>query len=149
MCLDVKKSHVRSPIPELDGVKVLEYVGLGRWSSPVYPSVVPMGTGWFKPKKPSRRNAREYRSWEQINGGYLHLLMPPPYMVGFWPHADHDKVYTTIPPRPVRGETYRFKAVACDVVAVGRHSDLVCKALYIPAFDVTGNHRNAILDMSS
>ena len=138
MCLDVIKSHVRKPIKEALCTKVLEYAGRGRWMTPYREVVVPVGTGWFMPMRPATRQVREYHRREIIEGGYIHA-----YEEG----RHHARAYTKLPSRPIVGGWYDFEAIARDVVAEGEYGDLVCRAIYIPAFDKTGEHRNAILDM--
>lgn len=138
MCMYVTKSHVLKPIQEVECFKDLRYVGGGRWATPYRSVTVPEGTGWFAPLKPARRKVREYRIDEIIEGGYIHAFTG----------SSHEKLYSTLPARPKLGRTYSFKAVARDVVARGEwNGDIVCRALYIPAFDRTGEHRDAILDM--
>lgn len=147
MCLDVVKSHVRKPIAEMGCFKILRYHGAGVWTTPYQDSPVVRGTGWFMPKKPARRQVREYRKGEEINGGYIHAYTSPRESV--WWSDMSSTVFDKLPSRPERGMCYRFRCVARDVVAFGEvaHHDLVCRALYIPAFDVTGDHHDAILDM--
>lgn len=147
MCLEVNKSHVRKPIPEMECYKLLQYVGNGEWATPYQSNPVPQGTGWFMPEKPAKRKVREYRKGEDIYGGYLHASLNPRVATMFG--RTMATTYETLPDSPIRNRCYRFKAVARDVVALGAkyRMDLVCRALYIPAFDKTGKHRNAILDM--
>lgn len=148
MCLDVKKSHVRNPIPEMECFKVLKYDGNGKWITPYYDSVIPVDTGWVMPLKPMRRQVREYRKDEGIEGGYIHAYTTN--KMPYWNTPDFKTVHSTLPTKPKKNHTYIFAAVARDVVALGDSydNDLVCKALYIPAFDKSGKHRNAVLDMS-
>ena len=148
MCLDVQKSYVRNPIPEMACFKVLEYGGNGKWITPYYDVNVPVDTGWIMPLKPARRQVREYRKDEGIEGGYIHAYIEK--NVSFWRSPDYKTVYSTLPTKPKKNSTYIFAAVARDVVATGDSfdKDLVCKALYIPAFDKSGKNRNAVLDMS-
>ena len=140
MCLTVDKSHVRNPIPEMECSKVLEYVGKGVWRTPYRDIVVPVGTGWFMPFRPAARRVREYRRYEIIEGGYIHAY-------DMMRAGRYERPRTTLPKRANKGNWLTFAAVARDVVAEGEYGDLVCRAIYIPAFDKTGKHRNAILDM--
>lgn len=137
MCLDVVKSHVRKPIFEVECFKELEYVGRGQWATPYRNVMVPVGSGWFMPIEPSPRRVREYRREEIIEGGYIHAFTENRY---------GEKLWDRLPARYMVGSTARFQAVARDVVAFGEwNGDIVCRALYIPAFDVTGEHRHAEL----
>lgn len=145
MCLDVRMSHVRKPIAELECFKTLRYNGRGVWATPYQDVPVVKRTGWFMPMRPSIRRAREYRNCEMVEGGYIHAYINPDLTA--YPFCDVDKVYKTLPKRPSPGQCYKFACIARDVVAVGYNNDLVCRAIYIPAFDLTGQHRNAILDM--
>lgn len=149
MCLDVGVSHVRKPIPEMACFKILRYVGDGKWQTPYYDATIPLDTGWIMPLNPAKRKVREYRTYEEINGGYIHALTRIEVDLGFWNGVPKGAIGNKLPSRPKKGQCYRFHAVARDVVAEGRafDADIVCKALYIPAFDVTGKHRNAILDI--
>ena len=140
MCLDVVKSFVRNPIAEMECGKMLQYAGKGVWVTPYREVVVPADTGWFMPTEPAKRRVREYRRYEIIEGGYIHA-----YDDKRWGRST--KRYTSFPKRLKVGEWYTFVAIARDVVATGDWHDIVCRAIYIPAFDVNGNHRNAILDM--
>lgn len=140
MCLSVIKSHVRKPIAEMECVKRLEYRGkqAGRqlWVTPYRGNLVPIDAGWFAPLTPSPRRVREYRYGENIEGGYLHAYTHPRWI--------SDAILTSLPTgRLYVGESVYFYAIARDVVALGDYQDLVCRALYIPAFDITGAHRNA------
>lgn len=148
MCLDVVKSHVRKPIPEMFCIKLLTYDGNGTWITPYRQAIVPVDTGWFMPTGPAKRQSREYRKYETIEGGYIHAYISQP--VAGWRRADRVKVLTTLPSKPKKNVTYTFQAIARDVVALGDvyEGDLVCKAIYIPAFDKTGDHRHAMLDMN-
>lgn len=140
MCLEVIKSHVRKPIHEMECYKELTYVGEGTWETPYRSIVVPAGNGWFAPLKPAKRQVREYRIDEIIEGGYIHAFTKNLYS---------EKLWVTIPKTASIGDSRYFKAYARDVVAEGDwNGDIVCRALYIPAFDLTGAHRNAILDLS-
>ncbi len=147
MCLEVAKSHVRNPIAEMECYKILQYNGGGRWITPYQSNPVPGGTGWYMPAEPARRKVREYRKGEDIYGGYIHASLNPRIATMFG--LTVGPALSKLPESPVVNRNYRFKAVARDVVALGAdyRMDLVCRALYIPAFDVTGQHRNAILDM--
>ena len=147
MCLDVEKSHVRKPIPEMVCYKILKYLGAGVWATPYQEAPVIKGSGWFMPKTPAKRKVREYRKGEAIEGGYIHAYTSPSEYV--WWSGMSDAVYDKLPSRPKTNSCYRFRCVARDIVALGDEcdNDLVCRALYIPAFDVTGKNRNAILDM--
>lgn len=145
MCLDVTKSTVRKPVHEMKCYKILKYLGNGQWATPYQDSPVVKGTGWFMPLKPAKRKVREYRTYEEINGGYIHAHTSVAEVV-WWANMT-DAVYDKLPSRPVADKCYRFRCVARDVVAIGCHDDIVCRALYIPAFDKTGEHRNAILEM--
>lgn len=146
MCLYVVKSTVRKPIAEMECYKILMYNGSGRWVTPYQESLVVKGTGWFMPTDPARRKVREYRKDEEINNGYIHAFRAHDSRV--W-CADimFDGIYDRLPRDPRYQSCYRFRSIARDVVAVGVNEDLVCRALYIPAFDITGKHRNAILEM--
>lgn len=146
MCLDVEKSHVRKPIHEMECFKILRYVGGNVWETPFQDKRINRGTGWFKPLNPAKRKVREYRKCEEIEGGYIHAYTDPEADI-WWNSADgvHDKMPKKANLKP--GKCYRFRCVARDVVALGISSDIVCRALYIPAFDITSKHRNAILDM--
>lgn len=145
MCLDVTKSTVRKPIYEMECFKILKYLGNGQWATPYQDSPVVKGTGWFMPVAPAKRKVREYRKYEEIEGGYIHAWVDPICRVYF---SDvQSNTLDKLPSRPQRSACYRFRCIAREVVAVGDHEDIVCRALYIPAFDVTGQHRNAILDM--
>lgn len=148
MCLDVAKSHVRKPIAEMECFKILRYGGSNSWMTPYQDSVVVRDTGWFMPKEPAKRKVREYRKLEVIEGGYIHAYTNPIKGI-WWSSYLHDGSYDNMPRTLRIGSCYRFRAIARDVVALGDDydSDLVCRALYIPAFDITGKHRNAILDM--
>lgn len=145
MCLTVEKSHVRNPIHEMECFKILRYHGKGVWTTPYWDAPVVKGAGWFMPTEPARRLVREYRIDEVIEGGYIHAHTSP--IPGVWWSGMTTAVYDKLPPRPKAYMCYRFRSIARDVVAVG-DDDLVCRALYIPAFDVTGTHRNAILDFT-
>lgn len=144
MCLDVEKSHVRKPIPEMVCYKILKYIGKGVWATPHQDAPVVKGTGWFMPKKPAKRKVREYRKGEEIEGGYIHAHTSPTD----WWSSMTSTVYDKLPSRPKDGICYRFRCVARDIVAVGDDcdNDIACRALYIPAFDVTGKNRNAVID---
>lgn len=148
MCLDVEKSHVRNPILEMLCIKLLTYAGNGEWVTPYQYVNVPVGTGWFMPRNPTTRQAREYRKGEMIDGGYIHAYKCQP--VTSWRRADRVNVLTSLPMNPRKNVTYTFLAIAREVVALGAtyDGDLVCKAIYIPAFDKTGDNRHAVLDMS-
>lgn len=148
MCLDVDKSHVRNPIHEMECFKILRYFGNGVWATPYQGVPVVKGSGWFMPANPTKRKVREYRKGEIVEGGYIHAYTSPTAYV--WWARMTDVVYDKLPAQPKAGGCYRFRCIARDVVALGDPDydyDLVCRALYIPAFDVTGQHRNAILDM--
>lgn len=142
MCLVVKKSHVVHPIPEMECVKILCY-DQGEWSTPYRGNVLRRGTGWFSPKRAARERRMEFSILSQVNGGYLHAYKDLASSYEFI------RVVRNIIPKKRRygryGFTYAFRAFARDVVAVG-NSDLVCKALYIPAFDITGEHRHAQIE---
>src|SRR5512139_3553275 len=137
MCLEVIKSHVRKPIPEVECYKELVYAGKGTWKTPYRDVFVPVGTGWFMPIDPAKRRIREYRISEGIEGGYIHA---------FTANRFGDRLWQTMPKRLALDASVYFYAVARDVVAEGNwNGDIVCRALYIPAFDLTGEHRNAVL----
>lgn len=150
MCLDVHKSHVRKPIGEVECFKILQYEGDGKWATPYQYSTVVEGTGWFMPHKPAKRQVREYRKNEIIEGGYIHAYTTP--NKGIFAFSVYDGVFDELPSKKILkvDHHYRFRCIARDVVAVGDmwDQDLVCRALYIPAFDITGEHRHAILDMT-
>lgn len=148
MCLDVAKSHVRNPIPEMECYKILRYIGNGRWETPYQDCHVPIDTGWFMPSEPAKREACEYHKDESIERGYIHALTRADKGLGGL--GVDNNVYDKLPAKPTRSKCYRFRAIARDVVAEGYNwrADIACKALYIPAFDKTGKHRNAILDMT-
>lgn len=148
MCLDVDKSHVRNPIREMECFKVLRYLGKGIWATPYQEAPVVKGSGWFMPTEPAKRKVREYRKGEGVEGGYIHAYTSQTAYV--WWAGMSNAVYDKLPTRPKAGDCYCFRCIARDVVALGDPDydyDLVCRALYIPAFDVTGKHRDAILDM--
>lgn len=141
MCLWVEKSFVKNPIKEMEGAKELSY-WYGRWQTPYqYAEVVP-GTGWFMPKSPAAKRDREFNAGTSVNGGYLHVFSNKVRS-----YRDNARKYRTELPRRPRGDrSYTFLCYARDVVAMNKDgSEFVCKALYIPAFDITGTHRNAQL----
>lgn len=140
MCLDVTKSYVRNPIAEMECGKILQYNGKGVWVTPYREVVVPVGNGWFMPMKPAKRRVREYSRYEIIEGGYIHAFDHKRW-------SANTKQHVSFPKRLKVGTWYTFAAIARDVVATGDWHDIVCRALYIPAFDKTGEHRNAILDI--
>lgn len=148
MCLFVSKSHVKEPVFEEECVKVLQWdkeLG-GRWVTPFQLCDVPTdGAGWFMPKHPSRRQ-REFSNWffnyaenGKVYGGFIHAYQTT--------EAEYiyPAILSCIPKNPEHGAEYAFSAVARHVVAYENELQLVCKALYIPAFDATGLHRNAEL----
>lgn len=144
MCLTVATSHVRKPIHEVDCFKVLHY-SHGRWVTPFQYSVLdPNGPGWFVPKYTYHRS-REFPKGSVIEGGYLHASTS---VDAYSARCAHNRIWHKLPTRPASGMWYRFHCVARDVVAFGhKHdADLACRALYIPAFDLTGANRNAIVD---
>jgi len=142
MCLWVKKSHVLNPIPEMECIKVLVYDGKGKWITPYQHRPVVPGHGWFMPTIPARARKGEYnRNYDSINGGFIHAYTDESVI-------DQYKVRDTMPTDRRIGNEYAFRAYARDVVAEGDYKDIACKALYIPAFDLTGQHRNAVLDFS-
>jgi hypothetical protein len=141
MCLWVNKSHVQNPIREVECIKVLRYDGKGVWMTPYQDRVVEPGHGWFKPSFPAPARKTEYTRHNSINGGFIHAFIDASMV-------DQYKIRTELPKDPRRGRVYAFVAYARDVVAEGDCKDIVCKALYIPAFDLTGQHRDAVLDFS-
>lgn len=148
MCLYVDISHVAEPIPEMECFKILRYSGNGKWVTPYMCTVAKKGHGWFKPTKPARSRSKEFARNDTVSGGYIHAFYKEQNAKNSFYHPNV-RVYDQLPGSPKVGREYLFRAVARDVVAKGDYwGDLVCKALYIPAFDKTGQHRNAILDMS-
>lgn len=145
MCLEVAKSHVRKPISEMECFKLLRFED-GRWVTPFrYTPVDPSGAGWFISTSPAKRKIREYLIGDLIYGGYIHALTSPN---GFISRCETAAIYEKLPSRPKQNDWVMFHAVAREVVAVGPSydGDLVCRALYIPAFDLTGANRSAIVD---
>lgn len=138
MCLYVVKSHIQDPIHEMECIKQLEYEPRVGWVTPYQRSLLEPGTGWFMPSIPS-----DSHTWT-IYGGFIHAYTTD---AGF-DNSYIDRYRTlrdTLPTQRKSNRTYTFKAFARDVVAIGRNYDIACKAIYIPAFDITGAHRNAIL----
>lgn len=144
MCLYVSDSFVKEPIFEQECIKVLVYEN-ERWFTPYQDNLVPTnGTGWFMPKRPSRR-AREFATSgpmgdrdTTIYGGFIHAYQTL-FAAGFF------KAHNDIPKKPVECEGYGFRAIARYVVAHQGNEELACKAIYIPAFDATRSHRDAQL----
>lgn len=146
MCLLVIKSHVRKPIHEVNCYKILIYED-GSWMTPFqWTTVDPRGTDWFVPKNRFYQKTREFLRGETIEGGYLHATTSIGAYSAKCPAQKG--AYDKLPGRPKIDTYYRFHCVARDVVAFGPDydADLVCRALYIPAFDLTGANRNAIVD---
>lgn len=135
MCLEVKRSHVRTPIPTAPCLKMLDYAS-GGWVTPYQNRRVVFGDGYFEPLyKPAFKNyidhvftnAGELVRGSSVYGGVIHA------------HKDDVGYGEKMPLLPtdhrIRCSGW-FKAVAHNVLAVGRNTDLVCERLYIPAFDV-------------
>jgi hypothetical protein len=138
MCLWVGKSFVKNPIVEMEGAKELSYMN-GKWVTPYQQSELVPGTGWFMPVKPDTRRS-EFSMWSQVSGGYLHVFSTQN-------RSDRNvarKYRTELPDQPRHDRSYTFLCYARDVVAFdSSETEFVCKALYIPAFDLTGAHRHA------
>lgn len=138
MCLFVSDSFVKNPIFEQECIKVLVFE-FGMWFTPYQYNEVPTdGTGWFMPKRPSRRNVREFYINDRIYGGFIHAHQT-------LNQAGFEKALNDLPKNPTEDTEYAFRAIARFVVAHETNRDLVCKALYIPAFDATRAHRDAQL----
>lgn len=137
MCLIVKSSHVRKPIPVMKVVKKLEWNAVeNRWETYYVERVVPTDVGgFFCAKEPANRKS-EYKQHSTIEGGYLHSYDTN----GFHYYV---KVHTELPkdPNDYYFDTFYFEAWAYDVVAIGHHNDVVSKTLYIPAFDLRKKRR--------
>lgn len=149
MCLYVRNSTVRNPIHEIESVKLLAWNTSRGWHTPYRYAKLEPGTGWFMPMEPKHRRS-EFRTGDEIDGGFIHSYTrerfsfntDPFFYKGF---PDHVMIRTHLPQTPRSDRDYYFLAIARDVVARGSN-DIVSKALYLPAFDITGEHRNAIID---
>lgn len=127
MCLYVQTSHVKNPIKEMKVYKSLSLIN-GHWYTPYTSILVPTNVGGLFCAKNASRRTKEYKDCDIVHGGYLHAHNS----VNLW----FGRIYNKLPRNPRNYQVYTFRAIAIDVVAVGTNNDVVCKELYIPAFDL-------------
>ena len=132
MCLYVKQSNTRKPIPFKKCFKMLQvtedFDGKGFYT-PFQDNLVPFGDGHFV----ARNATKPYHEWimgQAIYEGFLHS------------GTQHDSWSTRKCKNTIRSKYYvnkevvSFSAFALDVYAHGRDADMVSRGLYIPAMDV-------------
>lgn len=139
MCLYVRESFVKNPIHGVECFKELICIR-GDWKTPYQGRSVEEGTGWFMPEYLDDRT-EEFYPGDPVNAGYLHAYTSTQ---GYY------RAHYRLPLAPVDRGRYMFAAIALDVFATNSiDEELICNALYIPAFDKTGKHKNAILDLGT
>lgn len=124
MCLTVKRSFVKNPIPSAYCWKVMETSDNKNWTT-LYRETPISKTGILVPKtNPKRKN--EFPTYIDVHGGYIHACTTENkanILLKIEKHC-HYKLKV-------------FKAIATDIIAIGWNDDLICKALYIPELDLT------------
>lgn len=121
MCLYVKKSFVKNPIPVVYCWKEL-YIYYKMYNKKIaytpFKNAKIKEDGTLYPQRPRYPN-KEFKYHSAIEGGFIHAFQKKPKQKSLNHHIQI------------------FKAIATDVIAIGHNNDLICKALYIPDLDLT------------
>lgn len=124
MCLTVKRSFVKNPIPSAYCWKVIERIDDGSWLTPFQETKIPK-TGILIPRTKSKRK-HEFHIGANVYGSYIHACTTLNRAKIIHMEENFFSYGLKI-----------FKAIATDIVAIGYDNDLICKALYIPELDLT------------